>query len=102
MDPTTETVVSAGGLGACHALDLPFTFHNLDRQSVDMFTGTSPDRVAVADALSGAVLSFASTDSPGWPAYGASARSTRQFDVDSPVLTDPEAAIRELWTAARD
>ena len=97
---TWQTPALGGGLGACHALDLPFTFDNLDRQSVDMFTGTSPDRQAVADALSGSVLSFATTGDPGWPAYEASARSTRQIDVSSPVLTDPEAAIRELWIAA--
>ncbi len=96
---TWPTPALGGGLGACHALDLPFTFHNLDRQNVDMFTGTSPDRLAVADAVSGAVLGFAAAGDPGWPAYEAGTRATKQFDVHSPVLADPESAVRQLWLA---
>jgi para-nitrobenzyl esterase len=94
---TWPTPAFGGGLGACHAVDLPFTFHNLDGLGVDLFTGTSTDRTKVADAVSGAVLAYARHGHPGWPLYDAGTRATRRFDVDSTLLTDPEAELRRLW-----
>ena len=86
-----------GRLGSCHAMDIPFGFHNLDRKGVPQFTGDGDDRVPVADAYSGAVLDLARTGAVAWPAYDTTTRSTMVFDVVSHVVDDPEAAIRELW-----
>jgi para-nitrobenzyl esterase len=86
-----------GRLGSCHAMDIPFGFHNLDRKGVAQFTGDGDDRVPVADAYSGAVLDLARTGAVAWPTYDTTARSTMVFDVASHVVDDPESAIRELW-----
>lgn len=86
-----------GRLGSCHAMDIPFAFHNLHRKGVPQFTGDGPDRVPVADAYSTAVLELARSGSAGWPAYDTRRRATMVFDVNSRVVDDPEAEIRELW-----
>jgi para-nitrobenzyl esterase len=67
-----------------------------------MFTGTSTDRTKVADAVSGAVLAYARHGQPGWPEYDADSRMTRRFDIDSTLLTDPEAELRRLWLDTGD
>ncbi len=87
-----------GRLGSCHAMDIPFVFHNLDRKGVAQFTGEGADRVPVADAYSDALLRLARSGDPGWDRYETEHRSTRVFDVTSPMVTDPEADIRELWS----
>jgi para-nitrobenzyl esterase len=86
-----------GILGSCHAVDVPFVFHNLDRPGVQAFTGDGEDRTAVADEVAGAVLRFASDGKPGWDAYDLGDRTTRRFDADSETLHDPEPSLRELW-----
>ncbi|MEX0848199.1 MAG: carboxylesterase family protein [Ilumatobacteraceae bacterium] len=86
-----------GRLGSCHAMDIPFAFHNLDRKGVPQFTGDGDDRIPVADAYSGAVLGLARSGAAPWPAYDTTTRSTMVFDVSSGVVDDPEPEIRELW-----
>ncbi len=86
-----------GRLGSCHAMDIPFAFHNLHRPGVSTFTGDGADRAAVADAMSAAVVATARTGRPAWPAYDERSRATMVFDVDSRVVDDPEAELRELW-----
>ena len=94
---TWPTPAFGGLLGACHAVDIPFAFHNLDAVGVDQLTGDSPERAAVADAYTAAILAFARTGDPGWPAWAPPRRAVRRFDVRSEVLDDPEAGLRELW-----
>ena len=94
---TWRTPVFDGRLGACHAIDVPFTFHTLDRNGVEMFTGTGTDRIAVADALSGAVLGFAATGQASWPTYHDATRAVQRFDEHSEILLDPDASLRLLW-----
>ena len=94
---TWPTPAFGGILGACHALDVPFVFHNLDRPGVQAFTGDGGDRIRVADEVAGAVLRFASDGKPGWDAYELGDRTTRRFDAESDTLLDPEPSLRELW-----
>jgi para-nitrobenzyl esterase len=94
---TWATPAFGGVLGSCHALDIPFTFHNLDRPAVHGFTGDAPERRAVADAASDAVLRLATDRAPGWPAYDLARRATLHIDVTSRIVDDPEAALRTLW-----
>jgi para-nitrobenzyl esterase len=88
-------------LGACHAVDIPFTFDNLDATGVAQFTGDGSERAAVATAYSGAILAFARDGDPGWPRYRAPRRPVQRFGADPVVLDDPEPAVRELWAARR-
>ncbi len=98
---TWATPAFGGRLGSCHALDIPFAFHNLQRTGVEAMTGDGADRTAVADTFSSAVLSFARTGEPGWPQYDAGAdgaRATMQIDAASRVVDDPEPGLRQLWS----
>ncbi len=94
---TWPTPAFGGVLGSCHAVDIPFAFHNLDAVGVAQLTGASPERVRVADAYATAILAFARTGDPGWPGYEPTRRAVRRFDVHSEILDDPEPALRQLW-----
>lgn len=94
---TWPTPIFDGVLGCCHALDLPFMFSNLDKPNVELFTGTSPVRSKISGHFTGELLQFAKTGEVSWPTYETSARKTLRIDEDVEVLTDPDAAIRELW-----
>lgn len=101
---TFPTPAFGGILGACHALDIPFAFDNLDRKGVEMFTGDSPERAGLAERFSGALIDWAHSGSPGWDAYGRE-RHVQVLDttatIGDAVLADPEAELRELWDSAR-
>ncbi len=90
-----------GALGSCHAIDIPFTFHNLDQPGVELFTGDGTDRRTVADQVAAEVLSFATDGSLSWSSYDLAERRTWRFDVESGEIVDPEPRLRELWAAAR-
>jgi len=94
---TWATPAFGGGLGACHAVDIAFAFHNLGAMGVEQFTGAGTDRIPVADGYSGAILAFANGDDPGWPAYDLVTRSTRRIDVHSETVDDPDGELRRLW-----
>jgi para-nitrobenzyl esterase len=99
---TWETPVF-GGLRSTHALEIPFVWDNLDAPGIAMFTGDSPDRQAVADAMHAAWLGFVRNGSPGhgglpeWPRYDTDRRPTMRFDTTLEVLDDPNGADRNLW-----
>jgi para-nitrobenzyl esterase len=88
-----------GRLGACHALEVPFVFDNLDDPSGEPLTGSAPPQ-ALADEMHGAWVSFVRTGSPGWAPYGTE-RTVRQFDAVSATVNDPGAAQRLVWEGAR-
>jgi para-nitrobenzyl esterase len=97
-----------GVLGACHGLDIPFAFSNLDRPGVEMFIGEHPQHEAVATEFSRRLLGFATNGDPGWEHYEGTDRATLQIggvseEPTGPVakiLHDPEPEIRELWEAS--
>ena len=97
---TWETPQFGGVLRSCHALDIPFVFHNLDRNGVSAFTGEGPERHALADSFSQAVAGFARSSDPGWEPYSTRRRTTMRFDVESAPVDDPEPELRELWESA--
>jgi para-nitrobenzyl esterase len=103
---TWESPAMGGALGACHAVEIPFVFGNLDSPGMDRFAGQGP----AADALSGlmmdAWLAFARTGDPAhsglgeWPAYEPSRRATMAFGPDTHVEDAPYEEERQLWEAA--
>jgi para-nitrobenzyl esterase len=92
-----------GVLGACHAIDVPFAFANLDRRGVDMMLGgIDDDTRRLADRTSQAWATAARTGSPEhddlpWPAYDTGRRATCLFDRDVAVADDPAGDVRRLW-----
>jgi para-nitrobenzyl esterase len=94
--PTPEY---AGRLGSCHALEIPFVFHNL---GVGGLMPESTDELeGLADTMHGAWVRFATDGDPGWPVYDTARRATLRFDLTSGVVEDPGGSERELWTGIR-
>lgn len=92
----------APGLGAVHALEIPFVFDTLG-PSVPLFgpmLGADPPQ-QLADTVHAAWISFAASGDPGWPRYEPDRRATMRFDTTSRVVEDPRTWERELWDGAR-
>jgi len=88
-----------GRLGACHALEMAFVFDNLDDPAGRPLVGSAPPQ-ALAQEMHAAWVGFATTGSPGWPAYG-SQRTVRTFAGASETVIDPRAAQRTAWDGVR-
>ena len=95
-----------GRLGACHALEYPFVFDNLDKKGyqgylgVVLLLGPNPPQ-QVADAMHAAWVAFATSGDPGWPQYDLRRRATMRFDSTSQLVEDPRSAERVLWEGRR-
>jgi para-nitrobenzyl esterase len=102
---TWETPVFGGLLRSTHALEIPFVFDNLARNT-EMFTGTGAERQGIADAMHPAWIAFARTGNPhhrglpAWPEYDTTRRATMRFDTTCEVLDDPNGADRAAYAAA--
>ncbi|GGU19876.1 carboxylesterase/lipase family protein [Streptomyces daghestanicus] len=91
---------NGGGLGACHALDVPLLFGTFGADlGIVLFAGTEPD--ATAHALSARFraswTAFARTGDPGWPAYDTERRLVQVLDTEPAVVPYPEETTRRLW-----
>jgi para-nitrobenzyl esterase len=92
-----------GVLGAAHAMELPFVFHNVDDPTVAVLLGEGPTPMELADQVQDAWIAFATTGDPNhpgipeWPGYDPSRRATMQFSEPCEVVEDPLSATRELW-----
>ncbi|MEU5049366.1 carboxylesterase family protein [Streptomyces sp. NPDC021096] len=88
-----------GALGACHGLDVPLVFGNLDRGQPATLIGESPS--PEAEALSAHIrtawTAFATHGDPGWPAYDTDQRLTQLFDTRPVVTAYPEETSRLIW-----
>ncbi|MFC7340085.1 carboxylesterase/lipase family protein [Saccharopolyspora griseoalba] len=94
-----ESPQRGGALGACHGLDVPFTFGVADDPLARQLLGEdSADFEELSGALREAWVSFATTGDPGWPAHEPADRMARIFDVPISVASDPIAASREIWS----
>jgi para-nitrobenzyl esterase len=100
---TFESAVEGGRLGACHAVDLPFTFGTFDVDGWDAFVGGGAEAERVGRELRAAWAAFAHTGTPGpdWPAYDTTRRATRVIGRESGVVDDPRRGIRRAWEAVR-
>ena len=83
------------GLGACHALEIPFVFDALESEG-EALTGLDGPQ-SLADEMHGAWVRFASTGDPGWLPYTPERRAAMRFDLESSQFDDPAAAERQVW-----
>ncbi len=96
-----------GVLGACHAIEVPFVFDNLDRGGVDMLLGGLDDdtlRLAARMSAAWAAMAHAgapATDQLPWPAYDLDRRATCVLDRTPRVDDDPEGELRMMWDELR-
>jgi para-nitrobenzyl esterase len=85
-------------LGACHAIDIPFTFGTFDQCGWGTFVGADGDALELGRTLRRAWAGFGRGEEP-WPATDAS-RPTMVFGRRSRVEDDPRGAVRRAWRAA--
>ena len=94
------------GLGACHGIDVPFVFDNLDHTGVDIFLsgsdGLDEEAYRLAGRASRAWTTMARTGSPehdelAWPAYDLDERRTARLDREPEVVADPDGELRRMW-----
>jgi para-nitrobenzyl esterase len=93
---TWPTPVFGGILGACHGLDIPFVFDNVEVPGVEMFIGSSAAHRHLADTMAGALVGFARTGRADWQSTEGK-RTTLQVDERNDVLVDPERSLYDLW-----
>lgn len=99
-----ESPALGGILGACHGLEVPFVFDNLDKDGVELLVGNGTDTTLLASTVSGAWATFAregrpfSTNLPSWPTYELPIGATMALGNYSRVLEDPDSALRALWS----
>ncbi|MFD9261516.1 carboxylesterase/lipase family protein [Streptomyces sp. NPDC059538] len=88
-----------GALGACHGLDVPLVFGNLDRGQPAVLIGESPfpEAEELSARMRAAWTAFAAHGDPGWPAYDDEQRLVRLFDTRPAVAAYPEEASRLIW-----
>jgi para-nitrobenzyl esterase len=92
--------IHGGILGACHGLDGPLVFGNLeDGGLASRLIGPPPFPAAeeVSAQFRTAWTGFAATGDPGWPAYDPRERLTQVFDLPPSVVPYPEETSRLLW-----
>jgi para-nitrobenzyl esterase len=95
------STADGGQYGACHALEVPFVFHQLQGERVRRFAGDPPEELA--DVVHGAWIAFAQTGDPNsaglpaWPRYDTERRATLRFDTVCDVIDDPAADERAVW-----
>jgi carboxylesterase type B len=91
-----------GALGACHAIEIPFAFDNLDQAGAAAFIGEIGDTErALATEVNAAWLGAATGGEP-WDRYDLDRRATRRFGGATPgILDDPAGDERELWAGLR-
>ena len=96
-----------GLLGACHSIEIPFVFDNLDRGGIDLLLGGVDDGArGLAARAARAWTAFAHGGDPAhddlaWPAYDVERRRTCVLDRTPRVDDDPRAERRLLWQELR-
>ncbi len=83
------------GLGAAHAMEIPFVFDNLGCADAQTAIGTEPP-AALAREMHAAWIRFASTGDPGWPPFDAR-HPVRIFGGPAEVVLDPRGDERQSW-----
>jgi len=102
---TWQTPLFDGRMGACHVLDVPFIFRQLDRIEAVSLVGEHPPH-QLSDWMSATWVRFADTGVPlsaalpEWAPYEPDSRSTMELNTRPTLLMDPLAGLREYWLQA--
>jgi para-nitrobenzyl esterase len=92
------------GLGACHALDVPFALGTYALPGLREFAGSGPAVERVAAATMDAWLAFAKSGDPShpgiprWPRYAPPERATLEIGDPCRVLEAPCEARRRAFS----
>jgi para-nitrobenzyl esterase len=91
------------GLGACHAIDIPFVFDTLDKPGMPAFAGDTAEARDLGTKMQGAWIAFARSGDPGhaglpeWPRYDSERRATMLLGAACHVEEDPLGTERRAW-----
>ena len=96
-----ESRAFGGRMKSTHALEIPFTFNNLDRMGVEAFLGEGPLPRELASRMHDAWIAFVNDQEVSWPRYDADARSVMEFGDDPGVREDPHPHSRLVWDGVR-
>jgi para-nitrobenzyl esterase len=100
-----ESPVFPAGLGANHALEVPFmrddlaTMRAVGPAGEAMLGPDAPQELATR--MHRAFADYARTGDPGWPAFDTAGRPTMVFDTVSRLENDPAATERRAWKEDR-
>jgi para-nitrobenzyl esterase len=89
-----------GRLGACHALELGFTFDTLATEAHGALMGPAAPQ-QLADAMHAAWVRFVTDGDPGWARYDAGSRQVQEFGEQVRPVADPRGEQRALWDGIR-
>ncbi len=97
-----EFAWASPGLGAVHALEVPFVFDTAspDAPLFGPLLGPDPPQ-DLARTMHTSWVNFASHGNPGWLRYDLLTRSTMRFDTTSHVVDNPRPWERALWHGLR-
>jgi acyl-CoA synthetase len=93
----------APGIGAAHAVDVPFTFGTFDRDGWGEAVGADARAHALSRDLRAAWVAFAHTGDPShggigtWPAHDPETRPTLLLASPCRVALDPAGEARAVW-----
>jgi para-nitrobenzyl esterase len=96
-----RSTAMSSSFGACHFLEVPFVFDQLDNDQARGIAGDPPQ--SLADDVHAAWVAFVKTGDPQhsglptWPAWDSTQRPTMCFDLAASVENDPAADERALW-----
>jgi len=93
---------AAPGLGAVHAVDVPFTFGTFDREGWAVAVGHDRGADALGVRLRASWTALAATGDPSpdglaWPPYETPRRAVMVFDRAVRVADDPDVAVRGFY-----
>jgi carboxylesterase type B len=100
-----ESPMFPPGLGANHALEVPFMRDDLAAVRAigvagEALIGTAAPE-ELAERMHHAFATYATNSDPGWDAYSPDARTTKVFDTVDTISNDPAAPERQAWEAQR-
>ena len=84
------------GLGAAHAVELPYVFDTIEDPAIANLIGASPSQ-PVADSTHAVWVRFIAHGDPGWAPYTALTRTTGVLTETVTVVDDPRAEERSVW-----
>lgn len=90
-----ETPVMGGKFGACHALDEGFVWGVTDPEKNELAADT-PETRRISAEMRTALVRFARTGEPGWPAYAPGRPTTRLFGGGE-TLAEVDSAFLPAW-----
>ncbi|MGK5111999.1 carboxylesterase/lipase family protein [Geodermatophilus sp. CPCC 205506] len=89
-----------GRLGACHALELGFTFDTLALEAHGALMGSGAPQ-ALADEMHRAWVRFVRDGDPGWAPYDLDRRAVQDFGEQVRLVDDPRGEQRAIWDSIR-